>query len=157
MNLVEARKLLGVRSSTSLNRITRAYRKRVFIVHPDRNPNDKDADTKVRRLTEAWEVAKRGVGIPLGSIFYRVPVSQSPSDPFAWASNLGHERSVFDDLADELRKSTKSPSGRDALDELFGILKRTTQKVQSEGRDDPLSVAILMGLGILTSAFRRQS
>lgn len=157
MNLAEARKLLGVRSSTPLDRLTRAYRRRVFFVHPDRNPSDKDAEVKVRRLNEAFEVAKRGIGIPLGGIFASASVQPSTTDPFSWASDLGNAHSVFDDLADELRKSAKTSSGRDALDELFGILKRTTQKVQSEGRDDPLSVAILMGIGILTSAFRRQT
>jgi curved DNA-binding protein CbpA len=57
--------LLGVRREDSLAEIKSAFRKMVFQYHPDRNPNDRAAAEKLRRVLEAYGVlsdsAKRAV------------------------------------------------------------------------------------------------
>lgn len=64
MNLITARKLLGVGVMASADDVTKAYRKKVYAVHPDRNPNDPRAGEKVVRLTEAYGLVKRASAVP---------------------------------------------------------------------------------------------
>ena len=64
MNVLEARRVLGVGVMASPEDVTRAYRKRVYVVHPDRNPRDPRAGEKVVRLTEAYAVMKHTAGAP---------------------------------------------------------------------------------------------
>ena len=64
MNVLEARKVLGVGVTASSDDVTKAYRKRVYLVHPDRNPADTRAGEKVVRLTEAYAVLRRAATSP---------------------------------------------------------------------------------------------
>jgi molecular chaperone DnaJ len=48
--------VLGVSREASDDDIKKAYRKLVFQHHPDRNPNNKDAEAKIRELNAAYEV-----------------------------------------------------------------------------------------------------
>jgi hypothetical protein len=48
-------RLLGIQPTTDLSAIKKAYRKKVMMVHPDRNPSV-DAQTKFIELTEAYEI-----------------------------------------------------------------------------------------------------
>lgn len=148
MNLEEARKLLGVRSTTPLDRITRAYRRRVFAVHPDRNPADKDADVKVRRLTEAWEVSKSHVGVPLGSIFTRRPASSPQPYP--------SDRTVFDDLLDEMMRAAKSPRAQTTLDDMIARASATMKEKNARGEPiDGLSALTILALGLAKTMLSR--
>lgn len=148
MNLEEARKLLGVRSTTPLDRITRAYRRRVFAVHPDRNPADKDATGKVRRLTEAWEVAKSHVGVPLGSIFARQPVPTYQSQSAS--------RTVFDDLLDEMMRAAKSPRAQTTLDDMIARASATMKEKSARGEPiDGLSALTILALGLAKTMLSR--
>jgi molecular chaperone DnaJ len=47
---------LGVRRDASDEEIKKAYRKLVFEFHPDRNPDDKEAEAKIREINAAYEV-----------------------------------------------------------------------------------------------------
>lgn len=47
---------LGVRRDASDEEIKKAYRKLVFEYHPDRNPDDKEAEAKIREINAAYEV-----------------------------------------------------------------------------------------------------
>lgn len=64
MNVLEARKLLGVPITASSDEVTKAYRHRVYLVHPDRNPSDTSAGEKVVRLTEAYATLRRAATSP---------------------------------------------------------------------------------------------
>ena len=48
--------VLGVERSTSEADIKKAYRRIAMKYHPDRNPDDADADAKFKEATEAYEV-----------------------------------------------------------------------------------------------------
>ena len=48
--------VLGVSRDASDDDIKKAYRKLVFQYHPDRNPDSKDADAKIRELNAAYEI-----------------------------------------------------------------------------------------------------
>lgn len=49
-------RVLGVSRDASDDEIKKAYRKLVFQHHPDRNPDSKDADAKIRELNVAYEI-----------------------------------------------------------------------------------------------------
>ena len=48
--------ILGVSKGIDAKELKKAYRKLAMKYHPDRNPNDKDADAKFKEATEAYEI-----------------------------------------------------------------------------------------------------
>ena len=48
--------VLGVEPTASQIEIKRAYRRLVFLYHPDRNPDDEDAVDNFKRILKAYEV-----------------------------------------------------------------------------------------------------
>jgi molecular chaperone DnaJ len=50
--------ILGVSKGASDDEIKKSYRKLAMKFHPDRNPNDKEAEAKFKEATEAYEVLK---------------------------------------------------------------------------------------------------
>src|SRR4029079_6257846 len=56
MPRVDFYRILGVSREASSDVIKKAYRKLVFEHHPDRNPDSKDAEEKIREINAAYEV-----------------------------------------------------------------------------------------------------
>src|SRR5258705_10106936 len=56
MDFIDYYKILGVEKNASADDIKKAYRKLARKMHPDLNPNDKDAQKKFQQLNEANEV-----------------------------------------------------------------------------------------------------
>lgn len=50
--------VLGIAKDASEGQIKSAYRKLAITYHPDKNPGDKEAETKFKEVTEAYEVLK---------------------------------------------------------------------------------------------------
>ena len=48
--------ILGVGRSASLEEIKKAYRKLALEFHPDRNPNNKEAEDKFKEAAEAYSI-----------------------------------------------------------------------------------------------------
>jgi DnaJ family protein C protein 9 len=48
--------LLGVNEKATENEIRKAYKKMVYIVHPDKNPNDPNANENFRNLNKAYKI-----------------------------------------------------------------------------------------------------
>jgi len=48
--------VLGVEKTASKDEIKKAYRKRALEFHPDRNPDDKEAEEKFKEAAKAYEV-----------------------------------------------------------------------------------------------------
>jgi len=48
--------VLGVGKNASSDDITRAYRRMAMKYHPDKNPDDKEAETKFKECAEAYAV-----------------------------------------------------------------------------------------------------
>lgn len=47
--------ILGIKQGVSQSEIKKAYRKLAIKYHPDRNPRNKDAEEKFKKITEAYE------------------------------------------------------------------------------------------------------
>lgn len=56
MEFIDYYKVLGIAKSATSDEIKKAYRKLARKLHPDINPNDKEAQTKFQQLNEANEV-----------------------------------------------------------------------------------------------------
>jgi molecular chaperone DnaJ len=50
--------ILGISKNASADEIKKSYRKLAMQYHPDRNPNNKEAEAKFKEATEAYEVLK---------------------------------------------------------------------------------------------------
>ena len=52
--------ILGVEKNATANEIKKAYRKKAVQNHPDKNPDDKDAEAKFKEAAEAYEILSDG-------------------------------------------------------------------------------------------------
>ncbi len=91
--------ILGVLSTDDRDTIKKAYHKLAMKYHPDRNPGNKDAETKFKEASSAWEV----LGDPEKRSHYDRYGSQSFSggghDPFGFqGGNSGSFTDIFEEM-----------------------------------------------------------
>ncbi|MGB4067148.1 MAG: DnaJ domain-containing protein [Nitrospira sp.] len=112
---VDYYQVLGVSRVASDDDIKKAYRKLVFQYHPDRNPDSKDADAKIRELNAAYEI----IGDPEKRQNYdRLSWGDEPR---AEAVDLGL---ILDDIEQKLFDEGRK--------ELFSILMQNVARVRAE-------------------------
>ncbi|HKN86885.1 MAG TPA: DnaJ domain-containing protein [Nitrospiraceae bacterium] len=106
---------LGVSREASDEDIKKAYRKLVFQYHPDRNPDDAEAEVKIRELNAAYEI----IGDPEGRRTYeRLTFGETVVDE---SPDLGLVlKQMEDKLFDEGRR------------ELFAVLIKQAARIKSE-------------------------
>ena len=75
--------VLGVGKNADEKEIKKAYRRVAMKFHPDRNPDDPDADEKFKEATEAYEVLADGE--KRAAVSSCRGVTPTPSTPTAFA------------------------------------------------------------------------
>ena len=128
--------VLGLQKGATEDEVKKAYRKIAFEQHPDRNPGDKEAETKFKEATEAYEVL-------------RDPEKRARYDQFGHAPTGGgfpgggqaYDFSGFD-LADALRAFMR---------DLFGNVARGGPQ-----RGDDLQVRLKLSLEEVASGVEKR-
>ena len=122
--------LLGVERSASEGEIKKAFRKRALKYHPDRNPGDKVAEDKFKKLSEAYEVLSDAQKRKLYDQFGAEGVKQQfGAGGFQW-SDFTHA-SEFSDIFE----SFFGGGGGSIFDQLFGGGTRTRRGGSQRGSD----------------------
>jgi molecular chaperone DnaJ len=116
--------VLGVARDAGEEEVKRAYRKLAMQHHPDRNPNDKEAEAKFKEATEAYEVL-------------RDADRRRRYDQFGHAAGgAGAGVPVTDfDIADALRTFMRDFGGFGGFEDLFGESLRRPAGGPSRGQD----------------------
>lgn len=108
--------ILGVSQDATDEEIKKSYRKLAFQHHPDRNPDSKDAEARIREINAAYEV----LGDPETRRSYErlkysaYEVKEAPPDPAAILEEMGNK------LYEEGRK------------EIFAILAKDVKRIKVE-------------------------
>ncbi len=96
-------KILGIPKTASEEDIKKAYRKLARKLHPDLNPNDKEANRKFQQINEANEVLgdpeKKKNTISTGKIGRTRNNSKKPGNPVPAEEEAGEQKKVFPILA----------------------------------------------------------
>lgn len=99
---VDYYRILGVSREASNETIKKAYRKLVFEHHPDRNPDSKEAEAKIREINSAYEI----VGDPEKRRSY---------DRLHWGDELRDDVVDTAVILDEMEKSSTTRDERNSL------------------------------------------
>jgi curved DNA-binding protein len=145
-------KTLGVERNASEDDIRKAYRKLAMKYHPDRNPNDKQAEERFKEINEAYQVlsdaTKRAHYDRLGSDYSNWQQRGAPGD-FNWDQYGGFPGGVrvdYGDLDDILGGAGgfsdffRTIFGRSA--EGAGTGTRTRTRQQPQGYQQELSITL---------------
>lgn len=108
-------RVLGVSREASDDEIKKAYRKLVFEHHPDRNPDSKDAEAKIREINAAYEI----VGDAEKRRSY---------DRLFWGDEPRAESVDPGVILDEMEKKLFDEGRK----ELFAILMKDVKRVKAE-------------------------
>ena len=115
MPRVDFYRILGVSREASDDVIKKAYRKLVFEHHPDRNPNSKEAEEKIREINAAYEV----IGDAEARRNY---------DRLNWGDELAPDVVDVAVLLEEMEKKLFDEGRK----ELFALLMKDVKRIKSE-------------------------
>ena len=108
-------RVLGVTRDASDDTIKNAYRKLVFEHHPDRNPNSRDAEAKIREINAAYEI----VGDPEKRRSY---------DRLHWGDETRDDVVDTAVILDEMEKKLFDEGRK----ELFALLMKDVKRIKTE-------------------------
>jgi curved DNA-binding protein len=147
-------KTLGVERNASEDDIRKAYRKLAMQYHPDRNPNDKQAEERFKEINEAYQVLsdtqKRTHYDRLGSDYSNWQRRGAPGD-FNWDQYGGFPGGVrveygdLDDLfggAGGFSDFFRTIFGRGAEGAAPGAGTRTRSRQQPQGYQQELAITL---------------
>jgi curved DNA-binding protein len=148
-------KVLGVERNAGEGDIRKAYRKLAMQYHPDRNPNDKQAEERFKEINEAYQVLsdpkKRSHYDRLGSDYSQWQRRGAPGD-FNWGEYVsgypGGTRVNMDDLEDLFGGAGgfsdffRTIFGRGAEGAAPGASTRTRARQQAQGYQQELEITL---------------
>ena len=147
-------KILGIERNASEEDIRKAYRKLAMQYHPDRNPNDKQAEERFKEINEAYQVLndpkKRSHYDRLGSDYSNWQRRGAPGD-FNWdeygGGFPGGVRVEYGDL-DDLFGGAGAGGFSDFFRTIFGQAgggatgTRTRTRQQPQGYQQELEISL---------------
>ena len=138
--------VLGVPRGASVEDIKKAYRKLAMQWHPDRNPDNKDAEAKFKEATEAYEVLHDPEQRARYDQFGHSTSGSGASGGGGFGGGGGFDAGF--DLADALRAFMRDFGGEGAFEDLFGAGTRGGRGRGSIGgtRGDDLQVRLPLTL-----------
>src|SRR5512146_293619 len=115
MPRVDFYRVLGVPREASDEIIKKAYRKLVFEHHPDRNPDSKDAEARIREINEAYEI----IGDPERRRNY---------DRLDWGDEFREDVVDVSVILEEMEKKLFDEGRK----ELFAVMVKDVNRVKAE-------------------------
>lgn len=109
--------VLGVPRESTDEAIKKAYRKLVFEHHPDRNPNSKDAEARIREINAAYEI----IGDPEARRSY---------DRLNWGDVFAADVVDVSAILEEMEKKLFDEGRK----EVFGVLIKDMERIKAELR-----------------------
>ncbi len=133
MDFKDYYKILGVEKTATSDEIKKSYRKLAKKFHPDNNPGNKEAESKFKDLSEAYEVLhdgeKRKKYDTLGSQYSRYRQSGGNSEQFDWnnwydnssrTSRRPQSSQGYGSINDMFSGSTSGGGFTDFFEKIFG-------------------------------------
>src|SRR6266540_5773538 len=142
-------KILGVDRKASEDEIRKAYRKLAMQYHPDRNPNDKQAEDRFKEINEAYQVLsdqkKRAYYDRLGSDYSNWQRRGAPGD-FNWGEYSGgfpggSTRVNMEDF-EEMFGGGGAGGFSDFFRTIFGMREDPTARSRPQGYQQPLEITM---------------
>ena len=149
--------VLGVDRKASQDEIKKTYRKLAMKYHPDKNPNDKEAEEKFKELNEAHQVLsdpkKRARYDQLGSSYSQWQQRGAPGD-FNWgdwsggAPRGGGRRARREDMGDVFGGAGGMGGMSDFFEAMFGMGggmgagARQNPRAQRQRYEQPISISL---------------
>lgn len=115
MARVDFYRVLGVSREASDETIKKAYRKLVFEHHPDRNPDSKEAESRIREINAAYEI----IGDPEARRNY---------DRLNWGDEFREDVADVSIILDEMEKKLFDEGRK----ELFAVLVKDVARIKAE-------------------------